>query len=206
MIARLRGEQHERWARWRPTPAGPVSFAEEPVEIYDDDEVVDDPAAPAPSARGRSTCGRLARLVVVCFLGLRLARALMRWALVLVLLSLFYVAIRWVVREYTPQPAALPASPRAWLNAYEAASIDNPPEVCSQLLSSQLAASYSRMAHESCGRYFGRMTSSSVTVRRVLKQGSTAVLELRQTLNHRNWSVVLDQRNGGWQAVDLLGY
>jgi hypothetical protein len=62
------------------------------------------------------------------------------------------------------------------------------------------------MAHESCGRYFGRMTSSSVTVRRVLKQGSTAVLELRQTLNHRNWSVVLDQRNGGWQAVDLLGY
>ena len=50
------------------------------------------------------------------------------------------------------------------------------------------------------------MTSSSVTVRRVLEQDSTAVLELRQTLDHRSWSVVLDHRNNGWQAIDLLGY
>ena len=205
MIARLRGEHHDPWARWRPTPARPLSPAAKPVEVYEDDAFFEDPGALAPGAerRGRRS---LARVVVVCFLGLRLARTLTRWLLVLVAVSVAYVAISWVVRQYTPHPPALPGSPRGWLNAYEAAAIDNPSEVCSRLFSPQLAASYGHQSHESCRRYFARMTSSSVTVRRVLEQGSTAVLELRQTLDHRNWAVVLDHRSDGWQAVDLLGY
>ena len=194
MIARLRGEHHEHWARWRPTPARPPSPAAESVEAYEDDAFLEDPGALAVGA-GRPGRRRLARVIVVCFLGLRLARTLTRWLLALAAVSVAYVAISWVVRQYTPHPPALPGSPQAWLNAYEAAAIDNPSEVCSQLFSPQLAASYAHQAHESCRRYFARMTSSSLTVRRVLEQDRTAVLELRQTLDHRNWAVVLDHRS-----------
>ena len=203
MIARLRGEQHQRWAPWRPSPAPPLSPAEEPVAVGAelgwqprDLEPVD--PDPAPVGRGPLAWAR-------GFLGWLLSWFL-SWALFMIVASLLYVAIRWVVHEYTPQPPVLPASPHAWLNAYEAASIDNPPEVCSQLLSPRLAASYARQVHGSCRRYFGRITSSSVTVRRVLEQDDVAVLELRETLNRRDWSVVLAHRSNGWQAVDLIGY
>ena len=206
MIARLRGEHHAHGARWRPTPIQPLPPVPEPAELYDGEAFVEDPHAPVLEVAPRRR-RRLAHLVVVCFLALRLARRVTRWLLVLALLSVAYVAIKWANHEWYGQPrtVSLPASPRAWLSAYEAASIDNPSEVCSQLLSAPLAASYAHQAHGSCERYFGRITSSSVTVRRVLEQGSTAVLELRQTLNRRDWSVVLDHRGGGWQAVDLIG-
>ena len=99
----------------------------------------------------------------------------------------------------------LPATPRTWLDAYESAAIDNPSRVCSQLFAPELAGLYARAAHGSCTRYFERIMSSSVTVRRIVRHGPTAVLELRQTLNRANWAVVLTRRGTGWQAVDLLG-
>jgi len=34
--------------------------------------------------------------------------------------------------------------------------------------------------------------------------GTTAVLELHQTVRPRDWAVVMSRRAGGWQAVDLL--
>ena len=103
-----------------------------------------------------------------------------------------------------PAQPRLPASPRAWLDAYEAAAIDNPSRVCSQLFAPQLAAAYGRAMRGSCTSYFARITSFSVAVRRVLQTGGTAVLELRQAVLPRDWAVVLSRRAGGWQAVDLL--
>jgi hypothetical protein len=38
----------------------------------------------------------------------------------------------------------------------------------------------------------------------MLQDGSTAVLELRQTVRPRAWAVVLNREPGGWRAVDLL--
>ena len=58
--------------------------------------------------------------------------------------------------------------------------------------------------HGRCKRYFRQITSFSVVVRRVLQDGDTAVLELRQTVRPRDWAVVLNRRGTGWQAVDLL--
>jgi hypothetical protein len=66
------------------------------------------------------------------------------------------------------------------------------------------AAVYAHAARSTCTRYFKRITSSSVTVRRILREGGTAVLELRQTLSHAGWAVVLNHLSTGWQAVDLL--
>ena len=103
-----------------------------------------------------------------------------------------------------PTRRLLPASPRAWLDAYEAAAVDNPSRVCSQLFAPQLAAAYGKAMRGSCTSYFERITSFSVVVRRVLGDGDTAVLELRQAVRPRDWAVVLSRRPGGWQAVDLL--
>ena len=98
----------------------------------------------------------------------------------------------------------LRATPRAWLDSYEAAAVDDPGKVCSQLFSPALASAYARAVRGTCGGYFAQITSFSVTVRRLLRDGGTAVLELRQTVSPRDWAVVLDHRQGGWQAVDLL--
>ncbi len=103
-----------------------------------------------------------------------------------------------------PTRGLLPASPRAWLDAYEAAAVDNPSRVCSELFAPQLAAAYGKAMRGSCTSYFERITSFSVAVRGVLRDGDTAVLELRQTVRPRDWTVVLSRRAGGWEAVDLL--
>jgi hypothetical protein len=112
------------------------------------------------------------------------------------------IAIWWP----SPSPARsqLPATPRAWLDAYEAAAIDNPSRVCSELFAPQLAQAYGKALHGSCASYFKQITSFSVVVRRMLQDGSTAVLELRQTVRPRAWAVVLNREPGGWRAVDLL--
>ena len=103
-----------------------------------------------------------------------------------------------------PSRPMLPASPRAWLDAYEAAAIDNPSRVCSELFAPALAEAYATAMHGSCTRYFEQITSFSVVVRRVLQEHDTAVLELRQTVRPRDWAVVLSRGPAGWRAVDLL--
>jgi len=110
------------------------------------------------------------------------------------------------VRGLSSSPARLelPATPRAWLDAYEAAAIDNPSRVCSELFASPLAKAYGNALHGSCTSYFKQITSFSVVVDRVLQDGDTAVLELRQTVRSRDWAVVLNRGPGGWRAVDLL--
>lgn len=117
-----------------------------------------------------------------------------------------YLAVSWSVAQVSSRPAGprLPATPRTWLDAYEAAAIDNPGRVCSQLFVPQLAEAYGRVVHGGCEGYFREITSVSVAVRRVLRDGDTAVLELRQTVRPHDWAVVLDRRPDGWQAVDLL--
>jgi hypothetical protein len=117
-----------------------------------------------------------------------------------------YLAASWSSLDRLPGSATprLPATPRAWLDSYEAAAIDNPRRVCSELFAPQLAEAYGNAVHGSCSSYFRRITSFSVVVQRVLQDGGTAVLELRQTVRPRDWAVVLNRQRAGWQAVDLL--
>jgi hypothetical protein len=100
--------------------------------------------------------------------------------------------------------AVLPRTPRAWLDTYEAAAVESPARVCSELLSAQLAAVFGHNAHGSCVRYFSDVYTRSVKVLRVLRDGPTAVLDMRQAAGHVEWNVVLDRRSGGWQAVDMF--
>jgi hypothetical protein len=178
MIARIRGEHDARWGRWLPTTA-----REAPVPARLTANVVD-------RQRGVS---RPLHLPVL-------------WRLVAIGVSLALVCLT-VILWVSPSQARsqLPATPRAWLDAYEAAAIDNPSRACSELVGPQLAHAYGKALHGSCtSSYFKQITSFSVVVRRVLQDGGTAVLELRQTVRPRDWAVVLNRRPGGWRAVDLL--
>lgn len=98
----------------------------------------------------------------------------------------------------------LPDTPRHWVDAYEAAVIDNPHRVCTELLSPQLAAAYAAAAHGSCNSYFAQIKSTSLRTRRILEGGSAAVVELHQTIEDTNWNVMLKRHGDGWQAVDLV--
>ncbi len=100
--------------------------------------------------------------------------------------------------------SSLPTTPRGWVDAYEAAAIDNPGHVCTQLLSPQLASAYAATVHASCTKYFARTQSTSLQIQRVLQDGGAAVVELRQTIQRTDWNVVLSRRGTGWQAVDLV--
>jgi hypothetical protein len=176
MIARIRGEHDARWGRWLPTKAR---------------ETADAPARQTAPVLDRqsSTEARQRRVLWSSLIGVTVAVGCL-------------TAISWL----SPSPARsqLPATPRAWLDAYEAAAIDNPSRVCSELFAPQLAQAYGKALHGSCTSYFKEITSFSVVVRRVLQDGGTAVLELRQTVRPRDWAVVLNREPGGWRAVDLL--
>jgi hypothetical protein len=176
MIARIRGEHDARWGRWRPTKAR---------------ETADAPTRQTAPVVDRQSSAEAPR------------RRVLWSSLIGVLVAVgCLVAIWWL----SPSPARLqlPATPRAWLDAYEGAAIDNPSRVCSELFAPQLAQAYGEALHGSCASYFKQITSFSVVVRRVLQDGGTAVLELRQTVRPRDWAVVLNRQPGGWRAVDLL--
>jgi hypothetical protein len=177
MIARIRGEHDARW-RWRPSAAR---------------EAADAPPRQTATVDDRQGGAK----------GLLRHRVLWWLSSVGVSIAVGCLAAIWLL---SPSPARpqLPATPRAWLDAYEAAAIDNPSHVCSELFASQLAEAYGNAVHGSCSSYFRRITSFSVVVRRVLQDGGTAVLELRQTVRPEDWAVVLNRQRAGWQAVDLL--
>jgi hypothetical protein len=104
----------------------------------------------------------------------------------------------------SPAPV-LPASPRAWLDAYDAAAVASPARVCSELFAPELASVFARAAHGSCERYFGNVSSRSLKVLGVSRAGATAVLDLQETAGRVEWAVVLDRDSSGWRAVALFG-
>ena len=176
MIARIRGEHDARWGRWRPTKAR---------------ETADAPARQTAPVVDRQSSAEAPR------------RRVLRSSLIGVTVTVSCLtAISWL----SPSPARsqLPATPRAWLDAYEAAAVDNPSRVCSELFAPRLAQAYGKALHGSCTSYFKQITSFSVVLRRVIQDGGTAVLELRQTVRPRDWAVVLNRQPEGWRAVDLL--
>ena len=189
MIARHRGEHDRHRPLWRPTMRPPT------------------PAAPMhpTDADTRAVLSHTITRPGLGDLRSHLRRAV-RWLVAVLTAVAAYLVIGAGLAELLAPPAhsRLPATPRAWLDSYEAAAVDNPGRVCAELFAPQLAQAYGNAMHGSCISYFRRITSYSVSVRRVLQDGGTAVLELRQTVRPRDWAVVLSHRRAGWQAVDLL--
>ena len=191
MIARRRGEHDSHWGRWRPIVGRPPAASTRSIEV-------DERALPSPTISRHRRGGP--------GLGLRLGlRRAARWlAAMLAAFGAYLVISAGLAELVAGSRSRLPATPRAWLDSYEAAAVDNPGRVCAELFAPRLAQAYGNAVHGRCSGYFRRITSYSVIVRRVLQDGSTAVLELRQTVRPRDWAVVLNRRRAGWQAVDLL--
>jgi hypothetical protein len=133
MIARIRGEHDARWGRWRPAKAR---------------ETVDAP--------GRQTAPVVDRQSSV-----EAPRCRVLWSsLIGVTVTVgCLTAILWL--SPGPTRRQLPATPRAWLDAYEAAAVDNPSRVCSELFAPQLAQAYGKALHGSCTSYFTQIASQS---------------------------------------------
>lgn len=212
-MVRWRGEHHARgiWQPRRSAGQTPVPNASVPEA-----RPQPTPAAPAPEdvtelAR-RAAVDAVAQVAGVAAADMAFAReARRRRARARTTALTLAVAIAFTVisiGQGSPaagsRKAALPTTPRQWVDAYLAAAIDDPSRVCSQLFSPALAAIYAAAAHGSCTRYFARESSTSTEVRRILKDGNTAVAELHQTIEKNSWDVVLNRRGSGWRAVDLV--
>jgi hypothetical protein len=194
MIARRRGE-HDAQGIWRPRRTGAQKPAPPPASVA---AVARQSAAvtvlelmrgaATDLAARRESRRRRARVKVLLMLAIGAATALGAHELL----------------GGRGSNHSLPATPRQWIDAYEAAAIDSPHRVCTELFSPQLAADYAANAHASCTKYFARIRSSSLHIRRILEDGDTAVVELHQTIERTDWDVVLARRASGWRAVDLV--
>jgi len=210
VISRHRGEHHARglWHPRRGASAATAPTINEPPQ----------PQAPNPAeltelAR-QAAAGAVAELVSAAAADLadaqtarrRRSRARSTLLMLAVAIGLFAVSIG----QSDSAPAAngesaLATTPRQWVDAYMAAAVDDPHRVCSQLLAPQLAAQFAIAAHSgSCTSYFTRVRSTSLQVRRILKDEGAAVVELHQTIEKTDWNVVLDHHGGGWRAIDLI--
>ncbi len=195
MILRSRGEHDCSHRLWRPHPEAPepagapapdeLAFEAEPppaaVEPYEP-AFVEEPEGPRflgedPAPRGaRRGGGRLLLVILLGFLGVQALRPFA-----------------------TPAPG-LPATARAWFQAYRSAS---PQLVCARLLSPALAAVYTR-AGGGCAGQIRRLRKTTVRLGRALQDGDTTVLTLRGPRGSES-SAVLDHRHGGWRAAALIG-
>lgn len=207
MIARHRGAHHNR-ETWQPrapalmTPkigASTTKSTSPPTRAAD----VEHMAQQAATAAVAEFAAAAATHMTARSAQRRRSRARTTLLMLAVAIGLFAVLTAQHVAGARRDAAGLPATPKQWVDAYEAAAVDDPSRVCTQLLSPQLAAAYAAAAHSSCTTHFTRIRSTSLRVRRILQDGSTAVVELRQTIE-KTWNVVLDQRGTGWQAVDLV--
>jgi hypothetical protein len=99
---------------------------------------------------------------------------------------------------------ALPASPRAWLDAFSADVATGSGDLCSQLLSPTFRAALEREVHRSCAAYYGNAQVLSVRVLRILRSGSTAAVEVRYWPRGGYSTFVLDRQDRGWRAVAIV--
>jgi len=206
MIARRRGAHHgqERWQPRSTTVATPKPSASATKSTPLPARAADVEHIAAPAAFAEFVAASAAHTTSERSTQRRRSRARTTLLMLAVAIGLFAVSTAQQIAGARRDAARLPATPGQWVDAYQAAAIDNPSRVCTQLLSPQLAAAYAAAAHGGCTTYFARIRSTSLRVRRVLRNGSTAVVELRQTIEKTDWNVVLDQRGTGWQAVDLV--
>ena len=123
------------------------------------------------------------------------------------LLMVLVVAAVIAGRQLAHAPAAspLPATPRQWVGQFAASILQDPHDACTRLFAPQLAAAYATGRHTNCTSFLTHATSTPFGVRRVLRDGGTAVVELRQRIEGSYWDVVLNDDGGGWRAVDLVG-
>ena len=98
----------------------------------------------------------------------------------------------------------LPATPRAWLEAFSADVATGSGDVCSRLLSPTFRSELGREVHRSCASYYGNAQVLSLRVLRILESGATAAVEVRHWPRGGYSTFVLDHQAAGWLAVAIV--
>jgi hypothetical protein len=101
----------------------------------------------------------------------------------------------------------LPSTPRAWVDQWTAASLNDPGRVCGRLFAPALASAFKSDTGRSCIGYYRQVNSTSFRIRRVRQDGGGAAVEARQVGAARNWgyfTVLLSHVGAGWQAIDIV--
>jgi len=117
------------------------------------------------------------------------------------------IAFRQLAESSSSAPlpqASLPSTPRQWVDQFATSILQSPRDVCGRLFARQLSAAYSTRG-TNCVTFLTHARSTPFGVLRILEDGATAVLELRQALQGGYWEVALNRDNGGWRAVDVVG-
>ncbi|MGH2894061.1 MAG: hypothetical protein ACRDPM_12465 [Solirubrobacteraceae bacterium] len=180
MTARHRGDTRIH-SRWRPTAEQLVAHERGQRGLADDSSV-------RPRRKVLAVAGVLAVAVITA----------------MVVIAAMVVGGRGAGRA---KGAALPATPRRWVEQWTVASLDSPGRVCGQLFASALAGAFSADTGRSCLSYYSDVTSRSFRIRHVLQDGPTAAVEAQQVGEGRKWgyfTMVLSHVHGGWQAVDIV--
>jgi hypothetical protein len=118
------------------------------------------------------------------------------------------VAAAIAFRQLERPPAAsypLPSTPQEWVHQFAAAVLQDPHDVCARLFSPQLASAYAAGRRTNCTKFLTHATDTPFGIRRILRAGATAVVELRQAITGGYWDVVLSRDGNGWRALDLVG-
>lgn len=126
------------------------------------------------------------------------------WPAVCIALVLGFGAAVMAVRSAHSAGPALPATPRAWLDAFSAGVATGDGDVCSRLLSPAFRSEFAREVHESCATYYAHAQVLSVRVLRILRSGATAAVEIRYWPRGGYSTFVLDRQHAGWQAVAIV--
>jgi hypothetical protein len=102
---------------------------------------------------------------------------------------------------------ALPSTPAQWVAQWTAASVENSARACSRLFAPPLAEAPKSTAGRTCTAYHGSVTNTSLQIRHVLEDGSTATVEAQKIEGGRSsayLTFVLSHVDGGWQAIDAV--
>jgi hypothetical protein len=195
MIARQRGE-HAAHLRWR--PQRPLARDDAPAaEELAGDETTDDGSA----HWGEPIVDEELLVEDEPHLLEELPQRRARWPIVAVVLAIAFGAY-----ALGSQPSSAPttaSTPRAWLRTYMGWSTRSPARVCAQLLTPTLARLFAQ-AHGSCEAAYRGVKSAPFSVLRVLRNGSTATIELHWLPNVGYSTIVLNRDAGGWRAVDMI--
>jgi hypothetical protein len=191
MIARHRGDMRIH-SRWRPVPR-PTPL--EPSESSAVDERLDAPMEETASLERQDAAAELQA---------RRSRA----PIAIATLAVLALIAGHQTIGHRAAMAALPGTPREWVDQWTAAALNDPGKVCGRLFSPALTAAFPRGWGRTCNAYFASARLDSFRILRVLQDGDTAAVEGREVAPaHRGWgyfTMLLNRTKPGWRAIDIV--
>lgn len=190
MIARHRGDDMREHTHWRPGACAVAATAPPDTDLETEVDELREDESSEPIREKRQDAPRRSRMPIA-------------------IATLVLVVVIAGQQHASPAPAAnaLPATPRAWVDKWIAASLEYMGRVCRRLFSPALAAADKADTVLNCTSNHHSTRSSSLRVEHILHDGPTATIEAHKAgaaSKSGYFTVVLSHIRSGWQAVDVV--